>query len=105
MNMITVTSRRGNQVFTGEYIGRPNPLGNPFVIGRDGTREKVIALYHNWLTDLWNIGDNNAQRIELFRLADIAKIRDLYLVCWCAPKACHGDIIKQFIELINKEKP
>ena len=27
------------------YVGRPSPWGNPFVIGRDGTREEVVAKY------------------------------------------------------------
>jgi hypothetical protein len=31
------------------YIGRPSKWGNPFVIGRDGTREQVIAKYRDWL--------------------------------------------------------
>ncbi len=25
------------------YVGRPSPLGNPYVLGRDGNREEVIA--------------------------------------------------------------
>ena len=33
----------------GYYIGRPSPLGNPFEIGRDGTRDDVIAKYALWL--------------------------------------------------------
>ncbi|WP_129677783.1 DUF4326 domain-containing protein [Candidatus Chloroploca sp. Khr17] len=28
------------------YIGRPSPLGNPFVIGRDGTRAEVKPQGH-----------------------------------------------------------
>ena len=31
------------------YIGRGSPYGNPFVIGKDGTREQVIAKYEEWL--------------------------------------------------------
>lgn len=31
------------------YIGRPSKYGNPFVIGKDGTREEVIAKYQQWL--------------------------------------------------------
>ena len=31
------------------YVGRPSPLGNPFVLGRDGNREEVIAEYRHWL--------------------------------------------------------
>jgi hypothetical protein len=27
------------------YIGRPSKWGNPFVIGRDGSREEVIEKY------------------------------------------------------------
>lgn len=31
------------------YIGRPSKWGNPFVIGKDGTREEVIAKYAEWI--------------------------------------------------------
>jgi len=31
------------------YIGRPSRFGNPFVVGRDGTRDECIALYRQWL--------------------------------------------------------
>lgn len=30
------------------YIGRPSILGNPFVIGRDGDRAKVIAKFRTY---------------------------------------------------------
>jgi len=33
------------------YIGRPSKWGNPFAIGRDGTRKQVIARYERWLAD------------------------------------------------------
>lgn len=31
------------------YIGRPSKWGNPFVIGRDGSRAEVIAKYRAWI--------------------------------------------------------
>ena len=31
------------------YIGRPGPWRNPFRIGPDGNRAKVIAKYARWL--------------------------------------------------------
>lgn len=31
------------------YIGRPSKWGNPFVIGRDGSRADVIAKYRAWI--------------------------------------------------------
>ena len=33
----------------GIYIGRPSLLGNPYVIGRDGTRPEVVIQYRRWL--------------------------------------------------------
>src|SRR6185437_6301103 len=62
------------------YIGRPSKWGNPFVIGRDGTREQVVAKYERWLLDS-----------ELRE--DVAELRGKVLGCWCAPKACHGDVL------------
>jgi hypothetical protein len=90
--MITVA----NKGATGEYIGRPSPLGNPYVIGRDGTRDEVITKYRDWL---WhNLTDSDAVIGEMNRLADIYESdNDLVLVCWCAPEACHGDVLAQAI--------
>lgn len=31
------------------YIGHPSKWGNPFVIGRDGTRADVIGKYRAWI--------------------------------------------------------
>ena len=31
------------------YIGRPSLWGNPFVIGKDGTRAEVVEKYERWL--------------------------------------------------------
>ncbi|TIL97281.1 MAG: DUF4326 domain-containing protein, partial [Mesorhizobium sp.] len=59
------------------YIGRPSKWGNPFVIGRDGSREEVIEKYRAWL----------ASQPELLDALDELGGRDL--VCWCAPQGCH----------------
>ena len=32
-----------------QYIGRPSKWGNPFTIGRDGTRAEVIEKYARYL--------------------------------------------------------
>ena len=98
--MITVTNKRDNP--TGEYIGRPSPLGNPFIIGEHGKRKEVILHYHIWLTELWNNEHHHPALTELHRLAKIERDEgNLNLICWCAPQACHGDIIKDFIGFIN----
>ena len=63
------------------YIGRPSKWGNPFVIGRDGTRDEVIARYEAWLLE----------QPEL--LAALPELAGKTLGCWCAPRACHGDVL------------
>ena len=73
------------------YVGRPTKWGNPYVIGRDGTRAEVIAKYKDFLTDLIYTSD-------LF-MADLHELRGRDLVCWCAPKACHADVL---LELANR---
>jgi hypothetical protein len=63
------------------YIGRGSKWGNPFRIGPDGDRAAVIAKYERWL----------AQQPQLLRALDELCGRDL--VCFCAPRPCHGDLL------------
>ena len=72
------------------YVGRPSKWGNPFVIGKDGTREQVIAKYKNWLLTQNQVPSN----------LDPDELTGKDLVCWCAPLPCHADIL---LELANKE--
>ena len=64
------------------YIGRPSPWGNPFVVGQDGTRDEVIIKYIDHL-------HANPDLVDRVR----AHLAGKDLVCWCAPAACHGDIL------------
>lgn len=68
------------------YIGRPSKWGNPFVIGKDGTREEVVAKYEAYIktTELMN---------------DLHELKGKTLGCWCSPKCCHGDVL---LRLANK---
>ena len=73
------------------YIGRPTVWGNPFLVGpRDGTRKQVIQKYREWVLD-------NPDLIKR-----LPELRGKDLVCWCAPLACHGDVL---LKLANGEKP
>ena len=72
------------------YIGRANPRrrlpaskwANPFVIGRDGDRDAVIAKYRDHIESTGLIHD-------------VSELRNKVLVCWCSPLACHGDILAE----------
>lgn len=73
--------RRSNSVMPFVYIGRPSIWGNPFVIGKDGSRDEVIEKYE------WHIRN----RPDL-----IAQLPDLIgkdLGCYCHPLPCHGDVL------------
>jgi Domain of unknown function (DUF4326) len=68
------------------YIGRPSKWGNPFVIGKDGTRVQVIEKYEAWL------------RTQPDLLAALPELRGKVLGCWCSPQACHGDVLVRLAE-------
>ena len=74
------------------YIGRPSYLGNPFVIGKDGTREEVVAKYRKYIFQLWD-EDN-----QMFRDYMEKVVLGSTLVCYCAPKLCHGSVILEMID-------
>ena len=89
------------------YIGRGNrhmkgsPLGNPFKMKCETDRDYVVEQYDAWLTNEMKNQDSPARK-ELYRLVQIAQQNDsqrqpMNLICWCAPKRCHGDIVKMKI--------
>jgi hypothetical protein len=94
VQMIRVCSKRNGGV--GEYIGRPSVLGNPFKLEQWG-REACIEQYEVWLRERIAARDVQVCK-ELSRLLAIARAGELKLVCWCAPLACHGDVIKRVLE-------
>jgi hypothetical protein len=68
------------------YIGRPSDWRNPFVLGRDGTREEVIAKYRAWLMGQPQL------------LARLGELRGKVLGCYCKPLACHGDVLAELAD-------
>lgn len=68
------------------YIGRPGIWGNPFVIGRDGTRGEVVNKYREYLETRPDL---------LSRLSDL---RGKRLGCFCAPNQCHGDVLAELAD-------
>jgi hypothetical protein len=82
------------------YIGRPVPSkrirgskwANPYPLRRNASPEQrveVIAKYELYLYDSGLI-------------KNVHELRGNDLVCWCAPKPCHGDVL---LRLANAEKP
>jgi hypothetical protein len=69
------------------YIGRPSKWGNPFELGKDGTRKEVIAKYKEYVL-------NNPEL-----MAALPELEGKILGCWCHPLPCHGDVL---VELVRK---
>ena len=74
------------------YIGRPSKWGNPFIIGRDGDRQEVIAKYEGWII-------TRPKLIEA-----LPELQNKVLGCWCSPKACHGEVLIALLKEINNLK-
>lgn len=98
--MITVGNIKNSQ--HGYYIGRPgkgrpgSALANPYKLQNprnDDERAKVIAQYRQWLWSKIQCGDS-AVMAELNTLRHQAIAGDIHLLCFCAPRQCHGDVVK-----------
>jgi hypothetical protein len=74
------------------YIGRgPGGAetfwGNPYIIGKDGTRAEVIQKYKDYVL-------NSPEH-----MARLKELEGKILACWCHPAPCHGDVL---VTLANK---
>ena len=68
------------------YIGRPSKWGNPYAVGEDGTRSEVIRKYEWWI------------RKQPHLMNSLHELKGKTLGCWCAPKACHGDVLVKLVK-------
>jgi len=75
------------------YIGRPSKWGNPFEIPQDGNRETVIRKFREWLP----------KQPEL--MAALPELKGKTLGCWCAPQACHGEILLELANGVSNSSP
>lgn len=83
------------------YVGRPGKgqtgyYGNPFPLRKGGDPGSTLEKFETWARQ-------RLERDEIYH----NRVKALYgkkLVCFCAPKPCHGDILaKLAAELCAKE--
>lgn len=75
------------------YIGRPSKWGNPFS-HQEGTlaqfkvetRKEAVESYEKWVKEQPDL------------MAALSELRGKTLGCWCAPQACHGDVLLRLAE-------
>lgn len=68
------------------YVGRPSKWGNPFSIGRDGSREEVIQKYRVWVVQQPGL------------MESVRDLKGLVLGCWCLPDPCHARVIAELAD-------
>jgi hypothetical protein len=78
---------------------RPGKLGNPFVVGRDGTRAECVSKFALLMAGKIPVtsGDGLAGNIakRKYILANLGRLRGKDLGCWCPldGKPCHADVL------------
>ena len=89
--LILEENSKGNYIYIGRgkcpVTGQTSKWKNPFIIGKDGTREEVIKKYEKYIRN----------KPEL--LKDLNKLKNKLLGCYCKPDyACHGDILIKLLK-------
>ncbi len=84
----------------GVYVGRPSILSNPFRITKTQSRPIAVDRYAIWLKDVIKNKDPKVLYELEYLSSPFMRNEDLTLICWCSPKLCHAEIIKQV--LLNK---
>ncbi|MCE9560823.1 MAG: DUF4326 domain-containing protein [Planctomycetes bacterium] len=90
--VVHVNRHEGPSVYVGRKgrAGRGHPLANPFKLKPNATdceRVDCIAKYREWLLARSDL----AEQLEVLRAE--TRNGERPLACWCAPKACHADVL------------
>ena len=75
-------------------VDRSSVLGNPFYMKSESHRDEVCENYAEW----FKANKSPTFYLELKRLCELYKEHGkLNLYCWCAPKRCHAETIRQHL--------
>ena len=91
INLNREPSKRQACKTTYTYIGRGSEWGNPYRISDGYSREGAINLYRE---HLWR----QIQRDRAGMISKLIKLEGKQLGCYCAPLACHGEVILKAIK-------
>lgn len=85
-------------------VDRATVWGNPFIVGRHGTRAECVELYRKLACGLLCMSTDNIveqQRARANMLVARTDLRGRNLACWCPLNApCHADVL---LEMANRE--
>ena len=78
-------------------VDRASILGNPFILKGESHRDEVCDKYNEYFHIKKN--DDVGFYSELKKLLNIYKYYGkIRLFCWCVPKRCHAETIKEWLE-------
>lgn len=84
------------------YVGRGSAFGNPFTSRKledtkaefqANSREEAVEKYEAYLEMQLKLKQRNVVN-GLDEMIDMLRGGDINLVCYCAPKKCHAEVIK-----------
>ena len=80
-------------------VARPGKWGNPFVVGKDGTRLQCVAMFLQLARGFIDVGGRVPvdEQLTLYRRIrrSIGELEGKDVACWCAldGEPCHGDVL------------
>jgi len=80
------------------YCGRGSPLGNPYPMKNSSDRDRVCDEYEKYFYRSVEVIGDKGMVNQLNKIAELAGKGDVNLVCFCAPKRCHCETIKRYVE-------
>jgi len=79
-------------------VDRSTPVGNPYEMKNESERDLVCDQYADWF---YYAAHNQNHFIYIEKLVSIYKeYGKINLFCWCAPKRCHAETIKEYLEFV-----
>jgi len=85
------------------YVGRPTKWGNPFT-HKQGTRAQFTVSTRKEAVDAFKAWFLFAEEAEDLRNS-LYELAGKDLVCWCAPLACHADVLMELANYPDYEDP
>jgi len=105
--MIKVIHKKDKDKFDNVfYVGRGSVLGNPYtsIQGREtkaefvvDSRKESIQCFKEYLLKKIEEKDEKIC-VTMNEIYTLSLQGNVYLACYCKPKSCHGDIIKEIVE-------
>jgi len=77
-------------------VDRRTPVGNPYEMGPNHSRDAVCDMYREWFEDNHYKGE-----VKLYLDMILEKMKEhkrIRLWCWCTPERCHAETIKRWLE-------